>query len=170
MAGTGLGTGGGPLDHQESGGSAVVGIMRPVGATFSTGIQLRHSGWFDVRIESIRPLARPGAESGMPLRELSLSRNPGAHVGIVDGAAEEYVPRAARRPVANFVIRSGDSDGSTPTRYVAAVATWDIAAEGYWAYDGYEIVYRHGLVRHRLTMRLGTEGCTLGDEVCNPSS
>lgn len=161
MALTGYGTGAGPLGAEEGGG--IWGIQRPVGTTFTTGLPLRHHGWFDAHVESIRPIPTDGAPAGMPLRELTMTGVGG--VGAVDGYGESSVPRDARRPVKGYVIPP--DEGADEKQYAFALATWEIVESGRWTYTGYEIVYRHGPVRHRMQIPAQTEACTLPEEECD---
>ncbi|MFW5469758.1 hypothetical protein ACOCJ4_06905 [Knoellia sp. CPCC 206435] len=152
MAATGIGTGSGPISH---GVGTTFGINRSAPSTFSSGIILRNHGWFDVQIESIRPIPRGDAASGMPLREVSFTLET-YPVGMSDGSAEPEMPRSVRRPAAGFVLPP--SDGS-PDSSAFGVATWELVTDGEWAYDGYEVIYRHGFIRHRAEVGPRTVAC-----------
>ncbi len=162
MAATGVGTGAGPISE----GGAGRGILREAPFTFSTGFQIENNGWFDVHIESIRPIPRGNAATGMPSREISLTLE--THpVGVSEGSGETEMPRASRHPAKGFVVPpSNDSAGSG----AFGVATWEIVENGPWHYDGYEVVYRHGLIRHRTVLQEAVGGCPpLYAETCGSS-
>ncbi|WP_353950961.1 hypothetical protein V6K52_15145 [Knoellia sp. S7-12] len=160
MAATGIGTGPGLIGHDLG---TTLGISRSAPTTFSSGIILRNHGWLDVQIESVRPIPRGDAAKGLSLREISFTLET-YPVGMSEGSAESEMPRSVRRPAAGFVLPP--SDGS-PESSAFGVATWELVTAGDWAYDGYEVVYRHGFVRHRTAVGPRTVACPSSVTTCD---
>lgn len=158
MALAGWGTGDGPLGPP---GGAEVGITRDVGARFTDGLVILHNdGWFDARIESVRPLPLGPADDGLTVEDVSLARVVSGHgtIGIVDGLGEGLVPTSERRKPDGVVLprdRSAGRDGAQ----VEVLATYRITRPGTWTYRGYEVTYRSGLVRHRMVVPLSVVAC-----------
>ena len=153
MAWTGIGTGPGPL---RTGGGLELGITREVGAEFTEGnILVGNHGPFDARIESIRPLPVGEAGVGMPVTAVEVAHVPpgtGDLLGMVDGPGYERLPRERRHPPAGYVVR-----GSHDSTEILVRVRLD--REGTWSYRGYEVVYRHGPVRHRTVVDVTLVGC-----------
>ncbi len=164
VAATGIGTGARPLGE---GGGGTVGVSRSAPATLTAALSLRHSGWFDVHIESIRPIPRGDAAKGMPSGAVSMTVDPDAwELLLTDGTAEAEVPPAARLTVDGYVIPPSEP---SPASGAVALTTFQIVADGEWRYDGCEVVYSHGWVRHRTQLGNQIVGCTTPIDTCGTS-
>lgn len=167
---TGIGTGEGPLGPTDWGASAAT--SRDVGDEFTEGaVALVNDGWFDVHIESVRPLPVGDAARGLAVTSVRLA--PRVHgrdgVGLVEGSGAEVVPLADRRSPAGFTIPR-TSDAGPFGGSAELLVTYEVTRPGTWKYRGYEVVYRSGLVRHRVVLPFVVGVCTPAGKDCGPVS
>ncbi|MFC8501967.1 hypothetical protein ACFUC1_06375 [Pedococcus sp. NPDC057267] len=163
---TGIGTGEGPLGPTHW--AAGAGASRDVGDEFTEGaVALVNDGWFDVHLESVRPVPATDTSAGLAVTSVQLA--PRVHgrdgIGLVDGSGAELVPLADRRAPAGYTIPRTRDAG--PFRGSAEVlVTYRVTRPGTWKYRGYEVVYRSGLVRHRVVMPFAVSVCTPAGKDC----
>lgn len=167
---TGIGTGEGPLGPTDWGASA--GASRDVGDEFTEGaVALVNDGWFDVHIDSVRPVPVEDAARGLAVTSVRLApRVQGRDgIGLVDGSGAEVVPLADRRPPSGYTIpRTRDAGPFGGSAEV--LVTYEVTSPGTWEYRGYEVVYRSGLVRHRVVLPFAVGVCTPAGKDCGPVS
>lgn len=165
---TGIGTGEGPLGHDDQGASA--SVSRDAGDEFTEGaVSLVNDGWFDVHIESVRPVPVDDAASGLAVLSVRLApRTKGQDsIGLVDGTGAEFVPMPDRKALAGYTVRrtadAGPFGGSAEV-----LVSYRVLREGTWTYGGYEVVYRSGLVRHRVVLPFQVRACAPKTADCQP--
>ena len=169
MCTTGIGTGEGPLGPTDWGAGA--GASRNVGDEFTEGaVVLVNDGWFDVHVESVRPLPDGDAARGLAVTSVRLSAGVEGRdgVGLVDGSGADVVALSERRPPAGYTIPrvadAGQFGGSAEV-----LVTYRVTRSGTWTYRGYEVVYRSGLVRHRILLPFNVTVCTPSGADCPPA-
>lgn len=164
MGVTGTGTGDGPLGPPPGYGAA---ISRDVGDEVTEGATvLVNRGWFTAHIESIRPLPDDAAVSAVHVTAVELAPTRPTMVGVADGPGYDTVDAASRRPAAGYEIapqRRHDGPGQAEV-----LVRFKVVQPGTWRFRGYEVVYRSGLVRHRMVVAIDFRICTPRGAPCDP--
>ena len=161
---TGIGTGEGPLGPAPGYGAA---ISRDVGDEITEGATvLVDDGWFAAHVESVRPL--PVGEAATAVRVEAVELVPASRngIGMVDGPGYDLLPSGVRSAPEGYVIHSARSFGSPGTAEV--LVRFTVVQPGEWRFRGYEVVYRSGLVRHRMVADVDFRICTPRGAPCNP--
>lgn len=156
MAATGWGTGDGPLGLPDNG-SAMMQQTGSVGSMVIDGgaSGVANHGWFDATIEQIRPIPVDGAQDGMPVESVRLTH--WAPQTDANGQGY-YLPGEPGESPRGFVVHP-IRHGGRLANAIQVVVHYRLAAEGVWRYQGYEVTYRSGLVKHRMVVPFSVVGC-----------
>ena len=153
----GIWTGNGPLGPP---GGYGVGTTRPVGSEVTDGnTSLVNHGWLPVHVDSIKPVAAQGAADGLTTTAVELTPTADPRIGLDDGPGYGLVPAAERTDASGQVLPSNRGD-KPPGLGVPVLVRVKVTKPGSWHYDGYEVVYRAGFVRHRMTVPVQFWICT----------
>lgn len=167
LSALGIGTGDGPLGPPPGYG---VGVSRDVGSEVTEGSTfLVNHGWFTAHLESVRPVSVGDEAAGLTVTAVEVAPASPSGIGMVDGDGYEYVAQGVRSSPAGYTVLPERRVGKD-TGYVEVLVRAKVTRPGTWHYRGYEIVYRSGFVKHRMTVGADFWVCTPSGTQCPPGS